>query len=262
MVDVNVRTKSGRVITGLDLADFELDDNGVRQQIATVSYGKVPIDVTVALDISQSVTGSLLNQLRSALMQIVRDLSDRDRFKLLVFNAQVARTVEFTNDVGAVERALRAVAAGGGTALFDTLGVALVSPAPADRRQLIVAFSDGTDSVSTLSPATLHKIIERTRATVSFVLLPQFLRTEGAAPRLVKSDPALSRIASETGGQLLTASASNLGVVFMRALDAFRSTYVLHYIPDGVERSGFHTIDVRVNRAGAVVQARRGYFAK
>jgi VWFA-related protein len=193
----------------------------------------------------------------------VRDLSDRDRFKLLVFNAQVARTVEFTNDVGAVERALRSVSAGGGTALFDTLGVALVSPVPADRRQLIVAFSDGTDSVSALSPATLHKIIERTRATVSFVLLPQFVRTEGdAVPRLVKSDPALSRIASETGGQLLTASASNLGVVFMRALDAFRSTYVLHYIPDGVDRSGFHTIDVRVSRADAVVQARRGYFGR
>lgn len=262
MVDVSVKTRAGRVVTGLQPSDFVLEDNGVPQQIATVSYGKVPIDMTVALDVSQSVTGSLLEQLRAALLQIVRDLGDQDRFKLLIFNTQVARVVEFTNDVAAVERALRTVSAGGGTALFDTLGVALVSPAPGDRRQLIVVFSDGTDSSSTLSASTLDKIIERTRATVSFVLIPQFVRTpQTGSARQVPFDLALPRIAAATGGQIMTATTTNLGVVFMRALEAFRSTYVLIYTPEGVDRGGLHTIDVRVNRPDAVVQARRGYFA-
>ena len=52
----------------------------------------------------------------------------------------------------------------------------------------------------------------------------------------------------------------DLGLAFLRALDAFRSAYVLLYAPRGVERGGFHTIDVQVKRPDVVVLARRGYF--
>jgi hypothetical protein len=52
----------------------------------------------------------------------------------------------------------------------------------------------------------------------------------------------------------------NLGSVFRKILDDFRSSYVLFYSPTGVERTGFHTITVNVTRPGLVVTARRGYF--
>ena len=62
MVDVSVKTRSGRVVTGLTATDFVIQDNGVRQDVSAVSYGKVPIDVTVGLDVSTSVTGPLLDR--------------------------------------------------------------------------------------------------------------------------------------------------------------------------------------------------------
>ena len=71
----------------------------------------------------------------------------------------------------------------------------------------------------------------------------------------------LGRIAQETGGETLGVDATgSLGVTFRRALDNFRSSYVLFYSPAGVERGGFHTIAVTVSRQNMVVQARRGYF--
>jgi len=70
-VDVSVR-REGRPVTGLAATDFELFDNGVKQNVIELSYEQLPIDVTVALDVSGSVTGSLLDQLRRAVRQLVR----------------------------------------------------------------------------------------------------------------------------------------------------------------------------------------------
>jgi len=266
MVDVSVKTRSGRVVTGLTAPDFVIQDNGVRQDVAAISYGKLPIDVTVGLDVSTSVTGPLLDQLRRAVTTLMRDLRKDDRLKLMSFNTWMTRTVDFTTDIARVEKALRAVTAGGGTALFDALSVALTSATDPDRRQLIVFFTDGSDSSSTTSRELMSQIVDRTRATVSFVVLPSasnFLPVSPAAAGIVTSrmqiDPTIQRVATESGGSVMFA-AGDLGLAFLRALDAFRSAYVLLYAPRGVERGGFHTIDVQVGRPDVVVLARRGYF--
>jgi VWFA-related protein len=266
-VDVSVKTRAGRVVTGLAAADFTVEDNGVVQDVAGVSYGKLPIDVTIGLDVSHSVTGPLLDALRRGVTTLMRDLRKDDRLKLIVFNTWVNRVVDYTSDVTAVERALRTVTAGGGTALFDTLSVALTSAADPDRRQLVVFFTDGSDSSSTTTPETIARVAERTRATVSFVVLPTFARPTGPVvafsairESMLLIDPTLRRMAADTGGSVMVATAADLSSTFLRALDAFRTAYVLHYSPRGVDRGGFHTITVRVNRPDTVVQARRGYF--
>ena len=53
---------------------------------------------------------------------------------------------------------------------------------------------------------------------------------------------------------------SELTATFRRALEEFRSAYVLYYTGRNVERSGYHTLEVRVDRKDAAIQARRGYF--
>ena len=55
-VEASVR-RDRRAVVGLTAADFELLDNGVAQEISDVTYEKLPIDVTVVLDVSSSVTG-------------------------------------------------------------------------------------------------------------------------------------------------------------------------------------------------------------
>jgi hypothetical protein len=66
VVDASVRDRSRRAVTNLQPADFVVIDNGVPQEVDNVSYGKLPIDVTVALDVSYSVTGVVLERLRRA----------------------------------------------------------------------------------------------------------------------------------------------------------------------------------------------------
>lgn len=275
MVDATVRDEKRRSITGLTADDFEVIDNGVPQRVHDVSYGKLPVDITIALDVSHSVSGGLLDRLRQAVVQLMGDLGKDDRLKLVLFNMKVTRTFDYTRDVRTVERAIRGASAGGGTSLYDAMSVALVSESPSDRRQLAVFFTDGTDSTSTTSGDVLVEVARRTRATLAFVVpaatarVLNFTTVSGGVSfstpiqQLQASSPPLLRtLTQETGGIVLpVAASSNLTAAFRTVLNEFRSAYVLYYSPRGVDRAGYHSIEVKVRRDGAQVQARRGYFS-
>jgi VWFA-related protein len=258
-VDVSVRD-GAKVITGLGAKDFEVYDSGVLQNIADVSYGKLPIDVSVALDVSLSVTGPMLDSLRRAILQLMRDLGPDDRLKLLTFNMRVSRPVDFTTDPSEVERAIRAATASGGTSVWDAIAIALVSKAPPDRRQLVVLFTDGADSSSASTPAMLVDVAQRSNASVTSVL------PAGVVQQAGRGDPqsrllTLSKIGAETGGTVIPVG-TDLTATFKRALDEFRSSYVLHFVPRGVERHGFHVLEVKIkDKPKLAIRARRGYFA-
>jgi len=254
-VDVSVREASRRPVTGLTMRDFQVYDNGVVQQVDIVSYGKLPIDVTIALDVSYSVTGTLLDRLSQCVVQLMRDLGPEDRLRLLLFNMRVTRITPFTRDVKLVEALLRNTTAGGGTALLDAISVALVSASSDDRRQLAVFFTDGSDSSSATSMDTLLAVAQRTRATLTFVM-PGALSSSGPSQQA-----ALAKLAGETGGRLLPVGPSgDLSGAFRNVLSDFRSAYVLYYTPRNVTGDGYHTIEVKTTRQGAMVLARRGYF--
>jgi len=257
-VEVSVRNRD-KSVTGLQAPDFELLDNDVRQEIADLTYGKMPIDITIALDVSYSVTGAMLGRLRRAVVELMRDLGPEDRLKLVLFNNRITRTVDFTRDVRAVERAMSAAVAGGGTVVFDTIGVALVSALNPEHRQLVVCFTDGEDTNSTTGAEELIGVARRTRATLALVMPPSAPRPRGAS--MSRRDELYGTLVAETGGSRINiVPSSNLTDTFRRILEDFRSAYVIHFRPQGVDRTGFHTLRVSVRREGANVLARRGYF--
>ena len=53
-VDVLV-TRNGRAVLELGPQDFEVLDNGVRQELDIVSFEQLPLNVVIALDVSDSV---------------------------------------------------------------------------------------------------------------------------------------------------------------------------------------------------------------
>jgi hypothetical protein len=51
--------------------------------------------VTVLLDVSESVTGPMLNELRRGVRQLREGLESRDRLKLVTFNMRIRRLADF-----------------------------------------------------------------------------------------------------------------------------------------------------------------------
>ena len=255
-VDVAVHRRE-RPITGLAIEDFEIFDNGVAQSITHLTYGTLPIDLTVALDVSQSVSGFVLDQLRRAVRELARQLDDQDRLRVVTFNSRIRRVLDFGAPAEAIDAAFDEIRPAGSTVLLDAIAVALAGPFPPDRRQLVVAFSDGQDSLSITGPEMLLDLAQRTAPTVSVMLAsPRWQRTSASEARAA----FYARLAGETGGMVESVAPNeSLSSTFRRMLTAFRQSYVLQFVPSGVEPGGFHTLDVRVKHNAVEVRARRGY---
>src|SRR5512139_1187340 len=64
-VDVLV-TEHGKPVRGLRAADFEVFDNGVRQTVDFASAEQLPLNVVFTFDLSDSIVGERLANLREA----------------------------------------------------------------------------------------------------------------------------------------------------------------------------------------------------
>ena len=99
-------TERGKPIGKLTADDFELFDDGVKQQVTAASIEDVDIDVVLVLDTSRSVAGTRLQALRDAAGALVRNLRDGDRAAVVTFASGVTVNAPLTTDHTVVSRAL------------------------------------------------------------------------------------------------------------------------------------------------------------
>jgi VWFA-related protein len=243
-------TRNGKPVTGLRAEDFELLDNGVRQEINAISIGNMPISVVLAFDASQSVRGERLEGLRQASDVLLARLTPEDQVALVTFNETVTLRSPLTTDRSRVRGALSDVEAGGDTALVDGTFVAIGMGEADAGRSLLVVFSDGIDTSSWMSPEAARGAARGADAVIYAV-------SSGTATRRFLGD-----LTELTGGTLLTEPRSDrLAAAFGTILDEFRQRYVLTYSPRGVTRDGWHRISIRARGPQLKVTARPGYLA-
>jgi VWFA-related protein len=255
-VPVSVRTVQ-KAVAGLKASDFELKDNGVVQSIESFSVETLPIDVTLLLDLSRSVEGPRLDRLTYSVGETALLLHADDRFRVIGMQ-HVLREV-FPFQPGGSKPNVESLKAYGGTSLYDGLAAAMMRAAEPDRRQLIVAYTDGQDTISILSIDTVREVAGFADAVVQIVV-PTMRGPRSTGIETVPGAALLSDLAARTGGQLfLMDVAAPIGDEFKNAIDDFRTSYVLRYIPKGVTHTGWHDLNVRVTTGTYDVRARKGY---
>jgi VWFA-related protein len=246
-VDVLV-TDNGQPVRGLGPADFEVRDNGVAQQIDLVSFEQIPLNVVLALDMSDSVAGDRLERLRSAGGAILGGLQRNDQAALVTFSHDVRLGAKLSGDVTPVREALARAKGQGSTSLIDGVYAGIQVGESDAGRALLVVFSDGLDTASWLSAEKVVDAAKRSDVVTYAVAVrsrarPDFLRD----------------LTSFTGGRMFEVEKTeNLDAIFLGILQEFRQRYLVSYTPRGVAREGWHKLDVRVKHSG-VVKARPGY---
>jgi VWFA-related protein len=244
-------TANGHPVRGLTADDFDVFDEGVRQRITGAAFERMPLNVTLVLDISDSVVGSRLTQLKAAGQAVIAQLERDDRASLVTFSEELALRTRPTPDFAAVRNALDAMQPGGGTRLFDALHAGLVLGDSDARRNLLIVFSDGADTSSILTLPDVAATARRSDVVVYAVTAGLFGRRS-----------ELHDVAGMTGGSVLDIEAvKDIQTAFNTILQEFRQRYLLMYTPAGVSKGGWHRVEVRVRGRKVSVQARPGYEA-
>ena len=253
VVAVDVSVKNGRVpVGGLTPADFEVLDNGVVQQLDAVSIEAVPIDVTLAVDLSGSVVPNV-RAFKSDVEKFVPMLRPEDRVRLVSFASDVREDLPMQPPQGRLS--VNWTDIGGATSLNDGVLYALLWPETPDRRHLVIVFTDGFDSQSMVANESIPAVAGRVEAVLHAVLV----QPSQPLPDLFQGSlDALREAVRRTGGE--THRLSRAVDDFNQIVADFRASYVLRYTPKGVDRSGWHTLTVRMRRPGNfTIRARQGY---
>jgi Ca-activated chloride channel family protein len=259
-------TEGTRYITDLAEADFEVFEDGVRQGITIFSREHQPIALAVLLDTSNSMEDKL-SVAQEAAVGFARRMRKEDAMEVIAFDSQVQILQPFTNDVGALERAIRRTTVNGSTSLYNAVYVSLrgIKRARAQtsediRRQALVVLSDGDDTSSLLPYEEVLDLAKRSETAIYAIGLRQ---SDTGRGRFKEAEFVLRQLSQETGGRVFfPTSLGELPKIYQQISDELASQYTIAYSSKNPLRNGmWRRIVVRVNRPGLTARTRLGYYA-
>jgi Ca-activated chloride channel homolog len=199
----SVTDPRGQPINTLGKDDFELQENGVAQEIVTFGReNSLPLHLVLLFDISISVKPRLKFEQQAAAKFFKTVLRPVDQAALFSFNHDVSVEQNFTSDAEALANAARSLKAKGGTALFDAIYLAAERLEKAPGRHVIVILSDGSNTISRVTMEAALRMAERADAVIYGVYTAQRLPEEETSMRFIEGDKELQKICERTGGEV------------------------------------------------------------
>ena len=257
---VNVKNEAGELIGTLDKDEFNVFDNGVRQDVAVFEhYTTKPLSVSLMVDISGSTAKDWALEVKS-LTRFTRALfgagNERDMAALYTFNYDVTLENDFTRNAKALESKLRYIKPEGGTSLYDAIFHAARDLQHRDGRHVMVLVSDGGNTTSSKAFKDAREAAHRADAVMYPIVIVPISNDAG---RNTGGEHALQTLASETGGRWFDPNINELDRTFEEILRDLRAQYMVGYYPKE-QSKGFHTVRVELARKDLRAQTRTGYY--
>jgi VWFA-related protein len=265
-LSVTATDSNHRYVPDLAREDFLVTENGVPQDVTFFAKAGVPLALALLIDTSASMDQSLTTA-QEAAIGFVRQIGSADLATVIDFDSGVETAQTLTGDKQALEQAIRRTAAGGSTALYNAVYIALkeLAKSPSGevpRRRAIIVLSDGDDTSSLISFDEVLDLAARSDTAIYAIGLgfsgPSAARTTQHDGQFV-----LRRLAQPTGGRaFFPQRIQELAGVYADIREELASQYALAYQSNSARRDGqWRRIAVRVNRSGVLIRTRPGYFA-
>jgi len=148
-VVATVTDDSGHYVSDLTEADFIVEEDGKAQTISHFSQSSdLPVSLGIVLDTSGSMERKI-GTATTAVEKFIRTIHRQDDIFLETFANHAQVVQDFTDDREKLARALRRVAVGGGTALYDALDLGLrkIKQGIQDKKAILL-LTDGEDTTS------------------------------------------------------------------------------------------------------------------
>lgn len=261
-VDVSVAGTS-RQATRLEAGDFIVLEDGIPQQIAHFVDTGRPISLVLLVDVSDSMAEGIAVAKEGA-CELIDGLGWGDVARIVAFNERASIVQDYTSDRDVLKAAVRDMRGDGQTALHTALYVTLKDLARQERdrnrRQVVVVFSDGADTVSSL---TDDQLLEQARLS-EVAVYPVYLGEVGEADALRRGQARylMEGLAQQSGGRAwFPTRADDVRSVSRRLARELHSQYSLGYVSTNPERTrSWRQILIFVRHGGLEVRHRLGYY--
>lgn len=266
VLHVTVADKDDRIVTDLAEADFEIYENGARQEIKLFQREDVPVSVGILIDSSGSMRDKRM-RVNAAALDFVRASNPQDEVFIVNFNDEFYLDSPFTNDIARMQDGLQRIDSRGGTAMYLAVQASMDymnEKAKHDKRAILL-ISDGEDNAS-LDKLDLETLVrelqERNNATTVYAIGLLTGEERGSAKRAQR---AIRNITKSTGGPAYFPDSADeaIGIARQIAYD-IRNQYTITYSPSDLDGKGFRLIEIRLQGKARklMVRHRPGYFVE
>jgi Ca-activated chloride channel family protein len=265
-VVATVKTVAGQIVGTLARDEFEVYDNGAKQQVAVFEHQTdQALSVVLMVDTSGSTAKELKYEADSAsrfFHALLGEGNLEDSAALFTFNWEIREQQPFTRDLKALDARLKLMHGEAGTAMYDAVYLGARRLEPRRGRKVIVVVTDGGDTVSKFD---VHKALEAAQLADAVIYAIVVMPITNDAGRNIGGEHALDFMADGTGGRcFLPSVGAELDKAFTSIVTELRTQYLLGYYPRNVplNKDRFHKLLVRVTREDLRVSARNGYYGE
>jgi Ca-activated chloride channel family protein len=257
---VSVTDKKGNLVTDLSKDDFEIVEDGKKQTIEFFANGDGDAAPPMHLGLMVDASGSMQNDMKlaqGAAIKFLNMLPTAEDITLVDFDTQVRITQYPQRDFARMVERIRQRKADGFTALYDALGTYLDGADSQDGRQVMVMYTDGGDTRSSLSLSDTMDLLKASTVTVYVIGL---IENTGSARAQLQM--TLRQIADATGGQAFFPTAmKDVESTYEKVLAQITGQYHLGYQSTSDKTDGaWRKVEIKVKRPDVRIRSRKGYF--
>ena len=276
LVNLNVKVldQYGKTVPSLTKENFEILEDGVRQDITHFEPVTAPVSLILLLDLSGSIK-SKLKAVKKAAQNFIDSLRPDDRVAVAGFTRRFFVVVDFTNDRASLRKLIDDLRGpGGGTAFYDSLWSAFdMFDDAKETRKAVVILTDGVDSSlddeDEGSRRNFDELVRRVEEE-DVTIYPIYFDTEqemvekqhmNTHEQYAKAREQLHALSDTTGGEFFRAARiEDLEGVYQKVAAELFTLYSISYLPkDMSNERQWRRVNVNVNREGVKAKTRRGY---
>ena len=262
---VTVTDKRGNFLTDLALEDFEILEDGKPQTLKYFIRGHQSdaapeLHVGIMFDTSGSMSSDIATA-RTAAIKFLNAMPEAKDITLVDFDSEVRLAKFGQQDFPRLVERIRSRKPDGYTAMYDALGQYMNGTDNIDGRKVLVLFSDGGDTRSSLGFTDVLTLLRGSDVTVYPV---GFMQNQGTSNRN-QQQQRLGRLAEESGGEaFFPLNMKEIEAAYERILTQVRAQYTIGYVSTNTAQDGrWRKVEIKVRRPelkGARILARKGYF--
>jgi Ca-activated chloride channel family protein len=259
---VSVLDENNRPAPDLPREAFQLFEEGVQQEINIFEpETSQPLDIALMIDASLSAHKEISFEQEAAAHFIRQVLRPSDRLSVFSFDESVRQRASFSDNVPALQEAVRKIPDGAGTSIYDAvlLGSHALAQRGDDRRRVIILVTDAGETTSRTDFDSARKAAVRANALIYTIVVRPVKNESG---RNTAGEHALETMTDTTGGAMFYPDTTQeLPAIFDRIDRELRTQYRLAYYPNPRGPANtYRSIVVTVTPSTYKVRHRKSYL--